>query len=225
VSDSQQILMPIQRLTRLSDIVFAMAMTILALIFAPMPSEQISPETATQLLLNQLPSLEVYAVTFITMAFYWFTHVNQFKHYQQTNTIHTCLSLCSLFFVVLLPYASDLSESYEGVFALQVFYSLSAAGIGIFSTGAWIYGTQNRRLVAPELSDETIRQIRQESYIEPILYLLAIGAAWLAPWGWFLTLLIGFPAALFIQSRMFRHATDSTDAVLVAKDKGYEARS
>ena len=65
-----------------------------------------------------------------------------------------------------------------------MFYSFTAIGVGIFSTAAWIYGTQNRRLVAPDLSDETIRHVRQESYIEPMIFLLAIGAAFLAPWGW-----------------------------------------
>jgi hypothetical protein len=62
------------------------------------------------------------------------------------------------------PYASDLSEFHEGVFAIQAFYSFAAARVGIFSTAAWIYGTQNRRLVDANLPDETIRHIRQESY-------------------------------------------------------------
>ncbi|MEM6613501.1 MAG: hypothetical protein AAF652_14825 [Cyanobacteria bacterium P01_C01_bin.72] len=75
---------------------------------------------------------------------------------------------------MLLTYASNLSGSYEGVFAINLFYSLAAIGVGIFSTTAWIYGTQKRRLVESDLSDETIRQFRQESYIEPIIYLLAI---------------------------------------------------
>ena len=169
--------MPIQRLARLSDIIFAVAMTILAIVFDPVLLDNIPSETASQVLFQQLPDLGIYALTFITLAFYWFTHVNQFKHYQKTDAVHTFLSLFALLFVVLLTYASDLSEAYEGVFAINLFYSLTAIGVGIFSSAAWIYGTQNRRLVAPELSDETIRHVRKESYIEPIIYLLAIGAA------------------------------------------------
>lgn len=196
--------MPIQRLARLSDIIFAVAMTILAIAFDPIPLDNISPETAVQLLLQQLPAMGIYAITFITLAFYWFTHVHQFKHYQKTDAVHTFLSLFALFFVVLLTYASNLSESYEGVFAIELFYSLAAIGVGIFSTVAWIYGTQNRRLVASDLSDETIRHVRQESYIEPIIYLLAIVIGWLIPGGWSIIVIFGFPIAFLLQATLSR---------------------
>ena len=196
--------MPIQRLARLSDIIFAVAMTILAIFFDPIPLDNISPETAAQLLVQQLPDLGIYALTFITLAFYWFTHVHQFKYYQKTDAVHSFLSLFALFFVVLLTYASNLSGSYEGVFAIDLFYSLAAIGVGIFSTTAWIYGTQNRRLVASDLSDETIRNIRQESYLEPIIYLLAIGIGWLIPGGWSVTVTLGFPIAFLLQATLSR---------------------
>ncbi|MEM6502074.1 MAG: TMEM175 family protein [Cyanobacteria bacterium P01_C01_bin.89] len=194
--------MPIQRLARLSDIIFAVAMTILAIFFDPVSVDDISVETASQVLLQQLPSMGIYALTFITLAFYWFTHVHQFKHYQKTDAVHTFLSLFSLLFVVLLTYASDLSGAYEGVFVINLFYSLTAIGVGIFSSAAWIYGTQNRRLVAPDLSDETIRDIRREGYIEPGIYLLAIGVGWLLPWGWSATVTLGFPIAFLIQEKL-----------------------
>ena len=204
--------MPIQRLMRLSDIIFAVAMTILAIVFDPIPLDNISPETATQLLLKQLPDLGIYALTFITLAFYWFTHVHQFKHYQKTDAVHTFLTLFALLFVVLFTYASDLLGAYEGVFAISLFYSLAAIGVGIFSTAAWIYSTQNRRLVAPDLSDETIRHIRQESYIEPSIYLLAIGAGWLVSWGWSITVTLGFPIAFLIQAALASQQTKETTA-------------
>ncbi len=206
--------MPIQRLMRLSDIIFAVAMTILAIFFDPIPLDNISPETAAQLLIQQLPDLGIYALTFITLAFYWFTHVHQFKHYQRTDAVHTFLTLFSLLFVVLFAYASDLSGAYEGVFAINLFYSMAAIGVGIFSTAAWIYGTQNRRLVAPELSDETIRHIRQESYIEPSIYLLAIGTGWLVSWGWSITVTLGFPIAFLIQTTVSRRQTEETKVAL-----------
>ncbi|MEM7578876.1 MAG: TMEM175 family protein [Cyanobacteria bacterium P01_A01_bin.80] len=85
--------MPIQRLSRLSDIIFAVAMTILTLVFDPIPLDQTSPEMAAQLLLQQLPDMGIYAITFLTIALYWFTHVNQFKYYQKTDAVHTFLSL------------------------------------------------------------------------------------------------------------------------------------
>ena len=203
--------MPIHRLARLSDIIFAVAMTILAIFFDPVSLDDISPETAAQVLMQQLPGMGIYALTFITLAFYWFTHVHQFKHYQSTDAIHTFLTLFSLLFVVLFTYASDLSGAYEGVFAINLFYSLAAIGVGVFSTAAWMYGTQNRRLVAPDVSDETIRHVRQESYIEPSIYLMAIGASCLVSWGWSITVTVGFPLAFVIQAILSRQQTEDTE--------------
>ena len=104
---------------------------------------------------------------------------------------------------IWLPYANDLSTVYDGVFLIQCFYSLSVAGVGIFSTASWIYATKNRRLVSPDLSDQAIRQIRQESYVEPIVSLLAIVGALIHPLGWILTFILGFPFIFLIQ-RLFR---------------------
>lgn len=61
-----------------------------------------------------------------------------------------------------------------------------------------IYATQNRRLVDAKISDDEIRHIRQESYIEPIVSLLAIGVALIAPWVWTATLYVGFLLAYSI---------------------------
>jgi len=193
---------PIQRLTRLSDIVFAVAMTILALGFDPMLEEPESSKYVTEWLLSQLPDLGMYVVTFVTLAFYWLTHVHQFKHYQKTDSIHIFLTLFALMFVVLITYASDLSVFYDREFAVQAFFSLAAVGGGLFSSAAWIYGTHNRRLVASDLPDETIRNIRQEGYIEPMISLLAIGGGWLATWGWTATFVVGFPIAFLLQSKL-----------------------
>lgn len=203
--------MPIERLTRLSDIVFAVTMTLLALFFDPLPEPSGISQNITELLLSQLPDFGVYVITFVTLAFYWLTHVHQFKHYQKTDSVHIFLSLFALLFVVLLAYASDLSTVYEEEFTVQVFYSLAAAGVGLFSSAAWIYGTHNRRLVAAELSDHTIRTIRQESYAEPLISLLAMGGAWLAPWGWTATFAVGFPMAFLIQTQLTRREKNTDE--------------
>ncbi len=195
--------MQLQRLSRLSDLIFAVAMTIMALTFEPLPMKEMTPQEVTTFLQEQLPSFAVYALTFIGIAFYWISHLHQFQYYKQTDTVHLWLTLLSLLFVVLLPYANDLSTIYDGIFIIQSFYSLSVAGVGIFSTAAWIYATHNRRLVDRELSDQTIRQIRQESYVEPVVSLLAIGGALIHPLGWVLTFIVGFPLIFLIQ-RLFQ---------------------
>ncbi|NER83242.1 MAG: DUF1211 domain-containing protein [Leptolyngbya sp. SIO1D8] len=191
----------IQRLARLSDLIFAVAMTIMALTFETLPLKDLTSQEVLKLLQNQLPSFAVYALTFIIISFYWISHLHQFKYYKQTDNIHLWLTLLSLLFVVLMPYASELSNFYDSVFAVQVFYSFVAAGIGLFSTAAWIYATQDRRLVDKSLEAQRIRQIRQESYVEPLVSLLAIFGAMIHPWGWMATFLL-IPVVFWAQSKI-----------------------
>lgn len=54
----------------------------------------------------------------------------------------------------------------------------------------------------PTLPDETICRIRQESYSEPIIYLLAIGLGWLVPGSWEITVDLGFVIVVLIQARL-----------------------
>lgn len=190
----------IRRLARLSDLIFAVAMTVMALTFETIPPEDLNAQQVTELLQTQLPSLGTYALTFIVIAFYWVSHLHQFKHYQRTDTVHLWLTLLSLLFVVLMPYANALSDGYETVLAVQVFYSLVTAGIGVFSTAAWIYATQNRRLVSEHLTEHTIRRVRRESYVEPLVALLAIVGGLIHPWGWTATFLL-LPVLLAVQSK------------------------
>ncbi|MEH2271296.1 MAG: TMEM175 family protein [Nostoc sp.] len=191
---------PIHRLARLSDLIFAVAMTLIALTFDSFPPTKMTPQEVTQYLQAQLPDIGIYALTFIIIGLNWTTHLNQFKYYKSTDTIHLWLTLFSLLFVVLMPYANALSNYFGSVFAVQVFYSLTAASIGLFPTAAWIYATQDRRLVAPDLDAQTIRRIRQESYVEPSIFLLAIAGALIHPWGWFATFLL-IPVIQFVQSQ------------------------
>ncbi|MEM9482904.1 MAG: TMEM175 family protein [Cyanobacteria bacterium P01_F01_bin.116] len=158
--------MELQRLARLSDLIFAVAMTLMALTFDPPPVSGMTAQEITAFLQAQLPSFGAYVLTFLVLAFYWTSHLHQFKHYQDTDSIHLSLVLLSLLFIVFLPYANDLLTFYDDVAAVQVFYSLAAGGVGIFSSATWIYATHNRRLVDPQLPDQTIRKIRRESYAE-----------------------------------------------------------
>ena len=101
---------PIHRLARLSDLIFAVAMTLMALTFDSFPPTKMTPQEGTQYLQAQLPDIGIYALTFITIGLSWTTHLNQFKSYRSTDTIHLWLTLFSLLFIVLMPYANALSK-------------------------------------------------------------------------------------------------------------------
>lgn len=110
--------MPIHRLARLSGLIFAVAITLMALTFDSFPPAKMTPQEVTQFLQTQLPDLGVFALIFIIIAFDWTFDLHQFKYYKSIDTIQLLLTLFSLLFVVLMPYANALSNCYDSVFSV-----------------------------------------------------------------------------------------------------------
>ena len=79
----------LQRLKRLSDGIFMLAMTLMVLQFdLPDVSAEMSSRQIKEFLIAQLPALYIYLGTFILIAFYWFSNLQQFNHYKKTDTLH-----------------------------------------------------------------------------------------------------------------------------------------
>ena len=141
------------RLERVSDGIFLLAMMLMVLQFdLPDLEGQLSAGQLREFLLSQLPALYIYFETFILIAFYWLSNLNQFKFYQKTDSTHTWLNLLSLMFVVLVPYTNNLSSLDPLNSDAQVFYSINLFLVGFLSCLSWWYGTTNNRLVNEDLA-------------------------------------------------------------------------
>jgi uncharacterized membrane protein len=187
------------RLQRLSDGIFMLAMTLMVLQFdLPELKDQLSTEQLTQFLFDQIPALSIYLGTFILIAFYWLSHLEQFKYYQKTDTIHLWLNLLSLMFVVIVPYANDLSN-LDGVnVSIQIFYSLDLFFVGLFSCLSWWYGSTKHRLIDEKLDNPSILYIGLESLIEPVICLVSILVSLLNPIYWEASFFLIIPAYLLL---------------------------
>lgn len=163
------------RLQRIADGIFMLAMTLMVLQFdLPDLNNSLSTEQITQFLFDQFPALFVYLGTFILIAFYWLSHLEQFKYYRKTDTVHLWLNLLSLMFVVIIPYANDLSNLDGANVSIQIFYSLDLFLVGLFSCLSWWYGSSNYRLIEDNLDKQSIIYIGLESIIEPVICLVSI---------------------------------------------------
>ena len=193
---SQQSLL---RLERISDGIFLLAMMLMVLQFdLPALEGQLSASQLREFLLSQLPALYIYFGTYILIAFYWLSHLHQFKFYQKTDSIHTWLTLLSLMFVVIIPYTNDLSSLYPVNSDVQIFYSLNLFLVGILSYLSWWYGTNNHRLVSENLDKRSAQYISIESLIEPFLCLLSVIISIINPFYWEWTFFLIIPAYLLL---------------------------
>ncbi|MBP0021477.1 MAG: DUF1211 domain-containing protein [Cyanobacteria bacterium SBLK] len=183
--DRDDFLLPLHRLELLSDLIFAIAMTIMVLTF-DFPPENLNRQGLLNFLAAQLPSLGIYLTSFVLVAFYWVSHLEQFKHYQKTDSVHIWLQLFSLLFIVLVPYINDILSYYPNDYIIQVIYSLVIFFVGILSFFNWCYATRDRKLVSETISDAEIANISRQSLIEPFIMLLAIAVGWIHPYAWYI---------------------------------------
>lgn len=189
----------LNRLQRLADGIFMLAMTLMVLQFdLPNLEQPLSTTQLTQFLLAQLSPLYIYLGTFILIAFYWLSHLEQFKYYQKTNTIHLWLNLLSLMFVVLVPYANDLSNLDGNNVPIQIFYSLDLFFVGLFSYLSWWYASSDYRLIDDQLEQKSIAYIGLESLIEPFICLVSIVVSLLNPAYWEASFFLIIPAYILL---------------------------
>lgn len=74
----------IYHLSRLTDIIFALAMALTILEFElPESTQLLTNKETNNFLLTQLKMLSSYVIAFITLSFYWIDHIQQFKYYKK----------------------------------------------------------------------------------------------------------------------------------------------
>lgn len=191
------------RLGRIADIIFALAMAqcFFAVDF-PVTIDHPTNSEVIQFLLSQIKPLMSYALAFVIVGFYWVDNINQFKHYKQTDTIHSSLYLFYLMAMFLIPYADTLAVYFPNSATVKVCFSINTALIGFFSCLNWLYATHHNKLVSPDLERKTIIAMAWRIAIEPIFSLLTIGIAILMPswWEYFWFLL---PIPYLLHERLF----------------------
>ena len=166
------------RLGRIADIIFALAMAqcFFAVEF-PVTFDHPTNSEAIGFLLTQIKPLISYGLAFIIVAFYWVDNINQFKHYERTDTIHSSLYLLYLMMMFIIPYADTLVIYFPESPLIKICFSINTALIGFLSYLNWNYATYRNKLVAHNLEKKIIIATRWKIAIEPIFSLLTIAVA------------------------------------------------
>jgi uncharacterized membrane protein len=192
----------LQRLNRMSDFVFASAMTILILLLKlPTEDQLISSESFELYLDESLPRLYLFLITFLVVAIYWVKDVGQFKHITKTNGTHTWLQLGSLVFLVLLPWTNSLLEIKPDNINVRIIYCVDIFVIGFFSSLAWYYASKNHRLINPKVEKTIVKNIQEINLTEPIVALIAIAVAIFFPYLFSLTFIL-IPLLYILQKKL-----------------------
>jgi uncharacterized membrane protein len=148
------------RLLQFSDGVFAIAATLIALEIRVPPIVATAPRGAVlDALVQLLPRILVYVLTFMNIAFVWISHHRTFSHITGYDTPLLWMNAFFLLFVAFLPVASSTLGAYPSRFDAVVFYSVVLLATTLAELQMWLYATSKRRLVDDDIDPRIVRYI------------------------------------------------------------------
>jgi uncharacterized membrane protein len=139
------------RVIMLSDGVFAISMTLLAL-------EMNAPSnwtTAADIWRTLAPQLDAYTLSFLVIAIFWLAHRRFFAAILDADPPITVLNLIFLGLVGLLPAATHLVHGAGPTQAAMEVYSILVVAIGVALAALWGYAGLIADKVSPEVGKRT----------------------------------------------------------------------
>jgi TMEM175 potassium channel family protein len=162
----------LEHIISFADAIFAFSITFMA-VTIDIPN--LGTVTNTQVineLLKSIPEFEVYVISFFVIGVYWIAYHQIFNQIVNSNTTVTWLTLIFLFFITLIPFATNLQIGF-GHHIVFVLFALVLAMAGTLLTITWLHATKNK-LIDRHLTQREIHSILLEGIIPTIVYFLSI---------------------------------------------------
>jgi uncharacterized membrane protein len=166
----------LERLLFLSDGVYAIALTLLAV-------ELVLPESAADLhggalldsLLESWPRVLAFLISFTVIANFWVGHNVLFQHVRRFDGGLMWLALLQLLCVAFIPYPTSVIGQHIVDPVAQQFYFATLLLTGLVMATLWLYMNSGRRLVHPDLSQQFVRRTYLISMTLPAILLVLMG--------------------------------------------------
>jgi len=166
------------RLETFSDGVFAIAITLLVLLFeVPDVSEG---RSLADVLEHQWPSYASYAVSFVTIGIIWVNHHTLFRHIVRVDRVFLFINVLFLMCVAFIPYPTAVISRYvrsDDASAAAVMYGLSLTATAICFNALWQYAARGFRLLAADADRREVAGITRSYWPGAFLYAGATAVA------------------------------------------------
>jgi uncharacterized membrane protein len=170
----------IQRLSALSDGIFAVAMTLLTF-NVHLPPSSAGPQLSQELLRMSGEAAGL-LLSFAIAAMFWISHLRIFQMLQRADFGFGLLNFVLLLSIVLLPISTSVSTSFPQTTAAKFVFGGNLVLISLMTLSLWVYGLSRRLLVMPSLYS---RQSLLESaplIFSTLIFSSALLAMLLKPW-------------------------------------------
>jgi len=147
----------LERIILFSDAVFAISITLLVIELKLPDIEQVTNSTLANALLCIWPHFFSFVLSFMIIGIYWMAHHRMFNFVTSYDNKLIWLNLLFLFFIVLMPFSSNIYGVYAGLNTAFILYVFNISMIALFNFLLYHYisrpskklshGLENPRLV------------------------------------------------------------------------------
>ena len=198
--------MPIQHQLRLdhitsfADAIFAFSITFMAIsIDIPNLAQNLTQTQVIDKLLQSTPEFVIYVISFFVIGVYWIAYHQIFNQIVNSDATVTWLILIFLFFITLIPFATNMQIGF-GYPILFVLFALVLAMAGALLTITWLHATKNK-LIDKDLTQREIHSISLGAIVPTVVYFLSILVSFIDLKAAYYSWIVIIPAKIILRKR------------------------
>lgn len=164
------------RLETMVDGIFAIAMTILVLGISP-PKPDLSQAQALLAgqILDLLPEIFLFIISFLILAGFWLSHHRQFYFVRFIDSRLLWINIFLLISLVFIPFSTDIAGDYPDIFIAVVLFHTNIVIIGLIFSYHVYHITQSGHLCDPDTDREFLQtQFNRSLLITMTAFIAAI---------------------------------------------------
>jgi TMEM175 potassium channel family protein len=161
----------LDRLFALTDGVYAIALTLLAIELAlPESSEHLHGEALLQSILGTWPKMLSFLTSFTLIAIFWHGNHRAFHYLRRFDGRLAYLMLLQLLCIAFIPFPTAVVGEHVSDPVAQEFYFGAILVTGLATLALWWYVSSEPRLVDPELHPRVIRRFHLNILAGPVAF-------------------------------------------------------
>jgi uncharacterized membrane protein len=165
----------VERVSALSDGIFAVAITLLVLSIAlPTIHGRVTEAKMAHGLAQVWPHFFAYGLSFIIIGMFWVSHHALFSAIQKVDKTLIWLNMFYLLLIVFMPYPTNVLALFGDTMVATVLYASILAGAAILQAVMGFYAVHNHRLVDDNLDEKEANNYVRHSLLTAAVFLVSI---------------------------------------------------
>jgi len=190
----------LDHITSFADAIFAFSITFMAIsIDIPNLAQNLTQTQVIDKLLQSTPEFVIYVISFFVIGVYWIAYHQIFNQIVGSDTAVTWLTLVFLFFITLIPFATNMQIGF-GYHILFILYALVLAIAGGLLTITWLHATKNK-LIDKDLTQREIHSISLGAIVPTVVYFLSILVSFIDLKAAYYSWIVIIPAKIILRKR------------------------